>query len=82
MMKGYKNIGPVTMVTVAFIGPGTVTICILAGIKFGYSLLWAVSLSIVATIVLQEMAAKIAIFLILSAIVMGFKSIFKVLELL
>ena len=82
MMKCHKNIGPVTIVTAEFIDPDTITICILAGVKFGYSLLWAVSLLIVATIVLQEIAAKIAIFLILSAIVIGFKSIFKVLELL
>ena len=82
MMKWYKNIGHETMVTTAFIGPGAITICTLAGVKFGYSLLWGMSLSIVATIVLQEMAANIAIFLILSAIVIGFKSIFKVLELL
>ena len=95
MMKWYKNIGPGTMVAAAFIGPGTVTLCTLAGVRFGYTLLWAMTLSIVATIVLQEMAARIgiigqkglatiireqitspglrkfAIFLILSAIVIG-----------
>ena len=82
MMRWYENIGPVTIVTAAFIGLGAITICTLAEVNFGYSLLWGISLSIVATIVLQEMAANIAIFLILSAIVIGFKSIFKVLELL
>ena len=45
----------------AFIGPGTVTLCTLAGSNFGYSLLWALLLSIVATIVLQEMAARLGI---------------------
>lgn len=45
----------------AFIGPGTVTACTLAGVGFGYSLLWAMLLSIIATIVLQEMAARLGI---------------------
>lgn len=45
----------------AFIGPGTVTVCTLTGISFGYSLLWAMSLSILATIVLQEMSARLGV---------------------
>lgn len=45
----------------AFIGPGTVTVCTIAGIRFGYTLLWAMVLSTVATIVLQEMAARLGI---------------------
>lgn len=45
----------------AFIGPGTVTACTLAGVGFGYSLLWAMTVSIVATIVLQEMSARLGI---------------------
>jgi Mn2+/Fe2+ NRAMP family transporter len=56
-----KNIGPGTLVAAAFIGPGTVTVCTLAGVKFGFTLLWAMALSIVATIVLQEMAARLGI---------------------
>ncbi len=28
------------MVTAAFIGPGTITTCSIAGAKFGYALLW------------------------------------------
>ena len=54
MIKWFKNIGPGVLVTAAFIGPGTVTLCTLAGVNFGYTLLWAMTLSIVATIVLQE----------------------------
>ena len=50
------------MLTTAFVGPVAITICTLAGVKFGYSLHWAVSLSLVATIVLREMAAKVAFF--------------------
>jgi len=57
----FKNIGPGTLVAAAFIGPGTVTACTIAGVTFGYSLLWAMVLSIVATIVLQEMAARLGI---------------------
>lgn len=45
----------------AFIGPGTVTACILAGVGYGYTLLWAMLLSIIATIVLQEMSARLGI---------------------
>ncbi len=61
MRRILKNIGPGTLIAAAFIGPGTVTVCSLAGVKFGFTLLWAMMLSIVATIVLQEMAARLGI---------------------
>ena len=57
----FKNIGPGTLVAAAFIGPGTVTLCTLAGVDFGFNLLWAMLLSIIATIALQEMAARLGI---------------------
>lgn len=57
----FKKIGPGVLVAAAFIGPGTVTACTLAGVGFGYALLWAMLLSIIATIVLQEMAARLGI---------------------
>ncbi len=57
----FKKIGPGVLVAAAFIGPGTVTACTLAGVAFGYALLWAMLLSIVATIILQEMAARLGI---------------------
>ncbi len=57
----FKNIGPGPLVAAAFIGPGTVTLCTIAGVNFGYALLWAMVLSIVATIVLQEMSARLGI---------------------
>ncbi|MEE9409037.1 MAG: Nramp family divalent metal transporter [Polaribacter sp.] len=57
----FKNIGPGTLIAAAFIGPGTVTLCTLAGVNFGFNLLWAMILSIIATIVLQEMAARLGI---------------------
>lgn len=62
MIKGWlKNIGPGPLIAAAFIGPGTVTVCTLAGSGFGFSLLWAIMLSVIATIVLQEMSARLGI---------------------
>ena len=61
MKKFFKNIGPGPLVAAAFIGPGTVTVCTIAGVNFGYTLLWAMALSILATVVLQEMAARLGV---------------------
>ncbi|HEY5688714.1 MAG TPA: Nramp family divalent metal transporter [Yeosuana sp.] len=61
MISWFKNIGPGPLVAAAFIGPGTVTVCTLAGAGFGYALLWAMLFSIIATIVLQEMSARLGI---------------------
>jgi len=61
MKNIFKHIGPGTFVAAAFIGPGTVTVCTLAGVQFGFTLLWAMVLSIVATLVLQEMAARLGL---------------------
>ena len=61
MFKWLKNIGPGALVAAAFIGPGTVTLCTLAGVNYGFHLLWAMLLSILATVVLQEMAARLGI---------------------
>lgn len=57
----FKKIGPGVLVAAAFIGPGTVTVCTIAGVKFGYALLWAMVLSILATIILQEMSARLGV---------------------
>ncbi len=43
----------------AFIGPGTVTACTLAGANFGFALIWALVFATIATIVLQDMAARL-----------------------
>lgn len=59
--KWFKNSGPATLVAAAFIGPGTVTVCTIAGVSFGFTLLWALLLSIAATIILQEMAARVGV---------------------
>ena len=60
--KGFlNNIGPGALVTAAFIGPGTVTACTLAGANFGYVLLWALVFATITTIILQEMAARLGV---------------------
>jgi manganese transport protein len=56
-----KNIGPGTLIAAAFIGPGTVTVCTLAGVRFGFTLMWAMALSIVATVILQEMTIRLGL---------------------
>lgn len=55
------SIGPASLVAAAFIGPGTVTTCTLAGANFGYALLWALLFSVLACMVLQEMAARLGL---------------------
>ncbi len=57
----FKKVGPGVLIAAAFIGPGTITACTLAGVEFGYALLWAMALSITATIILQEMSARLGI---------------------
>lgn len=56
-----RQIGPGAIIAASFIGPGTVTTASQAGASFGYALLWAVLFSIIATIVLQEMSARLGI---------------------
>ena len=60
-MKWFRDIGPGALIAAAFIGPGTVTLCTIAGASFGYSLIWAILLSIFSTIVLQEMSLRIGL---------------------
>ena len=57
----FKKLGPGVLVAAAFIGPGTITACSIAGVGFGYALLWAMLLSIIATIILQEMSARVGV---------------------
>ncbi|MBL4772891.1 MAG: Nramp family divalent metal transporter [Alcanivoracaceae bacterium] len=60
-MNPFKNMGPGVLIAAAFIGPGTVTVCTIAGAKFQFVLLWTMVFSIIATIVLQEMAARLGL---------------------
>ena len=50
-----------SVISAAFIGPGTVTTASNAGASYGYSLLWALVFSIVACMILQEAAARITL---------------------
>ena len=56
-----KNIGPGALVAAAFIGPGTVTSCSKSGASYGYTLLWAMLLSVISVIIMQSMAARFGI---------------------
>ncbi|MDG2491361.1 MAG: Nramp family divalent metal transporter [Flavobacteriaceae bacterium] len=59
MFSNFKG-GPALVITAAFIGPGTITLCVLAGVQNGFSLLWAMVLSILITIVIQNTTARIS----------------------
>ncbi len=61
MFNRRSKVGPGAMVAAAFIGPGTVTTATIAGSSYGYTLLWAVLFSVFATLVLQEMAARLGV---------------------
>ncbi|MFN3214233.1 MAG: Nramp family divalent metal transporter [Henriciella sp.] len=54
-----RNFGPGVLVAAAFIGPGTVTACTLAGANFGFALIWALVFATIATVILQDMAARL-----------------------
>lgn len=55
------KVGPGALVAAAFIGPGTVTACTLAGASSGYTLVWALVFATLATILLQLMAARLGV---------------------
>ncbi len=50
-----------SVISAAFIGPGTITTAAKAGASHGYSLLWALVFSTFACLVLQEAAARLTI---------------------
>ncbi|MEQ9463482.1 MAG: Nramp family divalent metal transporter [Haliea sp.] len=56
-----SRFGPGLLVTAAFIGPGTITTASSAGAHFGFALLWALLFSVAATLVLQEMSARLGL---------------------
>jgi NRAMP (natural resistance-associated macrophage protein)-like metal ion transporter len=58
-VEASRDLGPGWIVTAAFIGPGTITTAGVAGASFGHALLWAVAFSVLATLVLQEMSARL-----------------------
>lgn len=54
-------LGPGLLISASFIGPGTVTTATVTGASFGFALIWAIVFSIVATIILQEMSARLGL---------------------
>jgi manganese transport protein len=61
MSNHLKKFGPGLLVTAAFIGPGTITTASKAGASFGFALLWTVVFATAATIVFQEMSARLGL---------------------
>ncbi len=59
--RGLSSVLFWSIVSAAFIGPGTVTTAARAGADFELQLLWALIFSTLATVVLQEAAARITI---------------------
>lgn len=57
-MRKFKS-GPGIFIAAAFIGPGTVTVCTLAGVSFGFDLLWVLLFAFLATLTLQGMATRL-----------------------
>ena len=56
-----SSFGPGFLVTAAFIGPGTVTTCSLAGAQFGYALIYALVFATITTIILQGMTGRLSL---------------------
>jgi NRAMP (natural resistance-associated macrophage protein)-like metal ion transporter len=55
------TLGPGAIVAAAFIGPGTIATAAAAGASSGITLLWAILLSVLATLVLQELSVRSAL---------------------
>lgn len=63
-MKAGKTLSSVivwSLISAAFIGPGTITTAISAGASYQLDLLWAVVFSTLACLILQEVSARLAI---------------------
>lgn len=61
MRKRIVNILFWSVLSAAFIGPGTITTAASAGANHQYTLLWALLFSVVACIILQEAAARLTL---------------------
>lgn len=55
------RIGPASLITAAFLGPGTLATCTVAGATFDYQLIWVLGLATFTTIILQEMALRLGL---------------------
>jgi len=60
MRKNFFRLGPGILITAAFIGPGTLTVCTIVGVNSGMLLLWAILFSVIITIISQNIVAKIS----------------------
>lgn len=60
MKNSRIQMGPGILVAAAFIGPGTLTVCTLAGVQTNTGLLWALMLSVFITVFIQNIAARIS----------------------
>jgi NRAMP (natural resistance-associated macrophage protein)-like metal ion transporter len=56
-----SSFGPGFLVTAAFIGPGTVTTCTLAGANFGFALIFSLLFAVITTLILQEMTGRLSL---------------------
>lgn len=61
LRRGLASVLFWSIISAAFIGPGTVTTASNAGAVYGATLLWALTFSTLATIILQEAAARITL---------------------
>lgn len=59
MKRNIANILFWSVLSAAFIGPGTITTAASAGTEFGFTLIWALVFSTIACIVLQEASARL-----------------------
>lgn len=60
--RGLKDrFGPGLVISASFIGPGTVTTATITGASYGYALSWTIVFSVLATIILQEMSARLGL---------------------
>ena len=59
-MRSFKP-GPGFLVTAAFIGPGTITTASSAGAGYGLALGWALLLSVIMTLVFQDMSLRLGL---------------------
>ncbi len=61
MRKRILNILFWSVLSAAFIGPGTITTAASAGSGFGFTLLWALAFSTIACVILQEASARLTL---------------------
>lgn len=56
-----RRMGPGLIIAASFVGPGTITTSTVTGASYGFALAWTIVFSIIATIILQEMSARLGL---------------------